>query len=157
MSDDTPADETPTDDALSVYDHLRPTTGEYPTGIYRVVGLGGDEMTLLRVADTDDRRANTGELHRVPTADRSAFEPAENPDGNRPATATMRASLDRLYWSARVFVQSLAAHPLPSTVALALFLAGEFGQGALLLSPLAASALILVGGLSLVYIGSGRF
>lgn len=152
MSDDTPADDTP-----SVYAHLRPAAGEYPSGIYRVVGTDGDGVTLLRVADADDRRVNTGELYRVPTADRSAFEPAENPDGNRSATTTMRASLDRLYWSARVFVQSLAAHPIASTIALALFLAGEFGQSTLSLSPLAASALIIVGGLSLVYIGSGRF
>ncbi|MBX0295473.1 hypothetical protein [Haloarcula nitratireducens] len=156
MVDDTPADETLADAALSVYDHLRPTTGGYPAGIYRVVGASEGDLALLRVADADDRRVNTGELYHVPAADRSAFEPAENPDGNRPATATMRSSLDRLYWSARVFVRSLAAHPIASAIALALFLAGEFGQGALSLSPLVASALIIVGGLSLVYIGSGR-
>ncbi|WP_324760108.1 hypothetical protein [Haloarcula montana] len=143
------------DTSPTVYDHLRPTTADYPAGIYRVVGVG-DEITLLRVSDADGRRANTGAVVTVPADSLAGFERAENPDGDRRPTAIVRSSLDNLYWSARAFVRTLAKRPLVSAGALALLLAGEFGQDLLSLTGLQAGALIVVGGLALVYVGSGR-
>ncbi|MDS0279174.1 hypothetical protein NDI85_15345 [Halomicroarcula sp. S1AR25-4] len=143
-------------DTPAVYDHYRPSGADYPDGVYRVVGTDDDGVTLLRVADAGGRRRHTGEVVTVPTADLSGFEATENPDGNRSRRAVVRSSLDGLYWSARAFVQTLAERPLLSTAALALLLAGEFGRDVLSLSGLQAGALIVVGGLALVYIGSGR-
>ncbi|MFC7074922.1 hypothetical protein [Haloarcula halophila] len=143
------------DASPTVYDHLRPTTADYPAGIYRVVGVG-DEVTLLRVSDADGRRANTGAVVTVPADSLAGFERAENPDGDRRPTAIVRSSLDNLYWSARAFVRTLAKQPLLSAGALALLLAGEFGQDLLSLTGLQAGALIVVGGLALIYVGSGR-
>lgn len=63
------------------YDHVR-ATDQSPVapGVYRVVGTG-DPVTLVRVADDDGRRRNTGEVVSVPAATLSAsFDPAENPD-----------------------------------------------------------------------------
>jgi hypothetical protein len=144
------------DTSPAVYDHLRPTTADYPAGVYRVVGVGDDGVTLLRVSDADGQRANTGEIVTVSTDSLAGFEGVENPDGNRRPTAIVRSSLDNLYWSARAFVRTLAKRPLVSAGALALLLAGEFGQGALSLTGVQAGALIVVGGLALVYVGSGR-
>ncbi|MFB6297081.1 MAG: hypothetical protein ABEH56_01010 [Salinirussus sp.] len=65
------------------YDHYRPT-GDYPDGVYRVVGTG-DPVVLVAVTDAEDTRVNSGRLVRVPVDDLAGFEPAENPDaGFRP-------------------------------------------------------------------------
>ena len=85
------------------YDHYRPTTDDYPDGVYRVVGAGEGDVTLLRVA-ADGRRVNGGTLVHVPQETlRSAFVDAENPDaGLRPwqavdwVVASARAVLDLL-------------------------------------------------------------
>ncbi|MFC6974882.1 hypothetical protein ACFQL1_09635 [Halomicroarcula sp. GCM10025709] len=143
-------------DSPAVYDHLRPTTADCPAGVYRVVGVGDDGATLLRVGDADEQRVNTGAVVTVPADSLAGFERADNPDGNRRPTALVRSSLDNFSWSARAFVRTLAKRPLVSAGALALLLAGEFGQDALSLTGLQAGVLIVVGGLALVYVGSGR-
>ncbi len=65
---------------LAVYDHVRPADADLPGGTYRVVGTADDRVTLLRVADADGRRANTGHLERVPREDLAGFESADDPD-----------------------------------------------------------------------------
>ncbi|WP_226005891.1 hypothetical protein [Natrinema salinisoli] len=69
-------------DSLAMRDHCRPIAGDYPDGIYRVVGTGEDTVTLFRVGDAEGRRVNTGEIVTVRDREFEAFEPAENPDGN---------------------------------------------------------------------------
>lgn len=143
-------------DPPSVYDHLQPTDIDYPDGTYRVVGTSEEAVTLLRVADADGRRVNTGEIVTVDSDELDGFEPAENPDGNRPLGAVVTSKLEMTYWSVRVFVQQLATHPLPTAVAVTLVVVGSFGERVLPLPEIVLSGLILVGSLGLAYVGSGR-
>ncbi len=63
------------------YDHVRAADGPVPPGVYRVVGVGGGRVTLLRVTDADGRRVNSGAVERVDRETLArAFESAENPD-----------------------------------------------------------------------------
>ncbi|WP_226481650.1 hypothetical protein [Natrinema amylolyticum] len=141
--------------SLTVRDHVRPTDGGYPAGIYRVVGTGDDTVTLLRVGDADGRRVNTGEIATVEEADLAAFEPADNPDGNRPLGATVRSELEMLYWRFRAFGQQLAARPFPTAVAAALVAVGYTGDSIGPLSEPVASVALFVGAVALAYVGSG--
>ena len=143
-------------DSPSVYDHLQPTDLGYPDGTYRVVGTSEDAVTLLRVADADGRRVNTGEIVTVDSDDLDEFGPAENPDGNRPLGAVVASKLEMTYWSVRVFVQQLATNPLPTAVAVTLVMVGSFGERVLSLPDIVITGLILVGSLGLAYVGSGR-
>ncbi|QCS43374.1 hypothetical protein [Natrinema versiforme] len=139
-----------------MHDHLRPTDSDYPDGIYRVVGTSGKTATLLRVGDPDGRRVNTGELERVAEAELEVFEPAANPDGNRPFGAAVASRLEMGYWSLRAFGQQLVARPLPAAVAGLLVVVGVVGEQIDTFPEPALSALILVGALGLAVIGSGR-
>jgi len=81
------------------YDHYRAEGASgIPDGVYRVVGVVDDDVTLLAVADAAGRRTHTGRLVRVP-AERVAadFAPASNPD----AGASVGAILDWLRWAPR--------------------------------------------------------
>lgn len=138
--------------SLSVFDHVRPTDAVYPDGVYRVVGTSDEAATLLRVADADGRRTNTGEIIAVGSDELDGFDPAENPDGNRPLGSAVASTLETLYWSGRAFGRELAAHPLPTAGAAALVLVGYVGP----LPDVALGASVLVGILGLAYIGSGR-
>lgn len=140
----------------AVSDHLRPTDADVPAGIYRVVGTGETDVTLLRVADADGRRVNTGEVLTVSDADLGGFESAENPDGNAPLGTHLRSALSSLYWSFRTFIEQLAANPLPTAVALGFLLAGRFGDSVVTLPDIVFDALVLLGVFGLVYVGSAR-
>jgi hypothetical protein len=142
--------------SLSVYDHLSPTDIDYPDGIYRVVGTSGEGVTLLRVADTDGRRINTGEIITVSYDDLDGFDPAENPDGNRPLGSVLTSGVETVYWSVRIFVQQLAAHPLLTVLAFAFISAGYFGEVITPLPEVVLDILTIAGALGLAYIGSGR-
>ncbi|WP_254763716.1 hypothetical protein [Natrinema marinum] len=142
--------------SLSLHDHVRPTTDDYPVGIYRVVGSGDETVTLLRVGEADGRRVATGEIVIVPDDDLEAFEPAENPDGNRPLGATVVSTVEMGYWSFRAFGKQLAARPFPAVVAVALVLIGVAGEGILPVPELVLTASVIAGGLSLALVGSGR-
>ena len=137
-------------------DHVRPTDGGFTDGIYRVVGTSDDEVTLLRVGDADGRRINTGIVATVSREELEAFEPAPNPDGNRPLGSVVASKLELIYWSPRAMGQQLIAHPIPAVVAGTLLLGGYVGERLVSLPPTVSSALIVVGALALVYIGSGR-
>lgn len=138
------------------YEHFRPEESDVPDGIYRVVGRDDRTVTLLRVADADERRAHTGETVTVTLEEFDGFGPAENPDGDRPYEGVLVSNLEMRYWSARAFVQQLAVNPRLSAVALTLVFAGVFGDRVLSLPDFVFSGLILLGSLSLAYIGGGR-
>lgn len=140
----------------AVYDHYRPTDAAYPDGTYRVVGVGDGTVTLLRVSDADGRRANTGELVSVAREEFDAFDPTENPDGNRPLTASTESAVQTAYWSIRAVGRELAAHPRPAAVAGAFVLFGAFGDQFWRVPEAALGASILVGSLGVAYVGSGR-
>ncbi|WP_226041009.1 hypothetical protein [Natrinema sp. DC36] len=142
--------------SLPMRDHVRPTTGDYPDGIYRVVGTGDESTTLLRVGDADGRRTTTGEIVTVADDDLETFEPVENPDGNRPLSATVASTARMSYWSLRAFGQQLAAQPLPTAVALALVLVGFVGEGVVPFPEIVLTVSVLVGSLGLAFIGGGR-
>ena len=142
--------------APSVYDHYRTTDDDYMDGVYRVVGIGDEEVTLLRVGKVDGRRINTGEVITVIQEELDGFEQAENPDGNRPIGEVLVSAPETAYWSVSAFLKELAARPVPTLVALGILLAGYFGEGVLPIPDLAFGALVLVGGLCLAYVGSGR-
>ena len=145
---------------LDPYDHVRPTVGaldgEYEPGIYRVVGTDGDSVTLLRVGDSDGRRVSSGTVVGVSSDELDAFEPAENPDGNRPLGARLVSLPATVGWSFVAFGQQLAARPLPAAAALALFAVGLVGESALGLQEPLATVIALVGALALTLLGSGR-
>ena len=140
----------------STTDHVRPTDFDSPNGIYRVVGTGDESVTLLRVGTPDGRRIHTGEIITVSDDAFDEFEPAENPDGNRPFGAAIVAMLETSYWSVRVFARQLAAHPLPTVLAVAAIVAGALGEAAVPLPDVVFVGLLLVGSLGLAVIGSGR-
>ncbi|MFB6147065.1 MAG: hypothetical protein ABEJ08_05200 [Halobacteriaceae archaeon] len=69
------------------YDHYRVEAGhDWAAGVYRVVGVDEETVTLLYVADPDGSRVNAGRVRRVPRTEfDSAFTEAANPDaGMRP-------------------------------------------------------------------------
>ena len=142
--------------APSVYDHYQKTDGDYKDGIYRVVGTGGENIALLRVGDSDGRRASTGELITVTQDELDGFELVENPDGNRSFGDVISSVPKKMYWSVRVFAEELVAHPLPAVVALSFVLIGSLGEGVVPIPEIGLGALIIAGSLGLAYIGSGR-
>jgi len=74
------------------YDHFRTTErADVASGVYRVVGTPGEDVTLLRVTDADGLRQHTGHVERVSVETLAeAFEPAENP-GNGGFGSFLRA------------------------------------------------------------------
>jgi len=140
----------------SVYDHFRVTDLDRPDGVYRVVGIDDDTVTVLRVADADGRRVNSGEIVTVRSDELAECPEADNPDGNRPLGEKVTSNLLMTYWSLRAFAQQLAVHPIPSVLAIALVAIGVVGEEFIQVPSVAQSALILVGSLGLAYIGSGR-
>lgn len=87
----------------SVDEHYRPHRGEYDPGVYRVVGVPED-VTLLRVADVDGRRAHTGEISHVPVdALETDFEVVDDPDAGFSPVALVWNQLQGLYWQVRKF------------------------------------------------------
>jgi len=150
---------TASDPAVSdprVSDHLRPASDDagLDPGVYRVVGTGEDDLTLLRVGDADGRRVNTGELATVDRVDLGEFEPADNPDGNRPAGETATGFLGDLVWQLRAFVGGLRANPLAATVAIGLIVVGHQGHRVLSVPESWLTAVYFLGVFGVVYLGA---
>jgi len=141
--------------AVSQYDHLRATDGAYESGTYRVVGSDEQSVILLRVGDDEGRRVNTGAVVRVDRDRLDSFEPAENPDGNRPLAGRLGGGLSGVYWSLRSFVAELVAHPIPAAVAIAVLLAGEFAEQIAVVPDSLSLPLVIAGVLCVTYVGSG--
>lgn len=137
--------------------HVTPASADAPDGVYRVVGAREDAVTLLRVGDADGRRVHTGELHAVSESAFAGFEPAPNPDGNRPLRTALTTRLSLPYWSLRAVLAQLSAHPIPAAVASAFVLAGAFGGRFVPLPDAAFGLSVLLGSLALASVGSGRF
>ncbi|MFB6251943.1 MAG: hypothetical protein ABEI27_09730 [Halobellus sp.] len=154
MSDEPPPSERVTEP--SVYDHLRPTVADYDSGVYRVVGVGDGQVTLLQVTDERDRRIHTGELLVVDHAALSGFESVENPQGSRSLGTAVGSVLETAYWSVRAFRQQLRMAPLSTAIATVTLVIGLVGDLADVLPSLLAGALIFLGSLGLAYVGSGR-
>jgi hypothetical protein len=88
---------------VDIREHYRPTTDDYPQGVYRVVGTG-NPVALLRVADADGRRSHTGHLERVPAEIlEEHFEQASDPDAGIDPIAGLTNALQGLYWQIRRF------------------------------------------------------
>jgi len=141
----------------TVYDHLRPTDGEAPAGIYRVVGTDSETVTLLRVGGPDGHRINTGQVHRVDRDVLEGFAPAENPDGNRSGEAALTGAAEVLYWSVHAFGRQLVRQPLLTTAALALVVVGSVGEPFVNAPEALFDVLVVVGALGLALVGGGRF
>ncbi len=87
-----------TEDQPEPYDHLR--AGEdapVESGVYRVVGVDEDRVTLLELTDERGRRRATGRLERVPHGALDGFEPASDPD-RRPARRLRNAVDGTIQW-----------------------------------------------------------
>ena len=144
----------------AVSDHVRPadttdapvdpgaTDAPVEPGVYRVVGASSESVTLLRVGAPDGRRVHTGDVVSVAHDDLGAFEPAENPDGNRPVTAALTDAVDGFVWGIRAFLDGLAARPLASLAAAVLLVAGHQGDRVVPGPDAVFTAASLVGGLS---------
>ncbi|QLH80341.1 hypothetical protein [Halosimplex pelagicum] len=144
---------------IAVYDHLRPTseaTDPSPVepGVYRVVGVGEGTVTLLRVGDADGYRVNTGEVATVDRDALAGFDPADNPDGNRPTGEKARRFAESVGWNLRAFVAGLRAHPALAAVALALVVVGHQGHRALSVPESWLTAVYFLGVLGVVYLGA---
>lgn len=64
-----------------VSDHYRPTNHAAPDGVYRVVGVDSERVTLLRVGDDAGRRVHTGTIESVARDDFGAnYTDAKDPD-----------------------------------------------------------------------------
>lgn len=97
------ADATPD---VTTGDHYRAgPDADLQPGVYRVVGVGDGEVTLLRVTDADGRRAHTGEVASVPAgAVGDALRPADDPDaGFHPVRAVVGA-LEGMVWEVRALL-----------------------------------------------------
>lgn len=141
-----PADREVTGDALAPYDHVRPAHDlDLTPGVYRVVGASDDAVTLLRVADGEGRRRNTGEVTTVERAALGGFERAANPDENRSLGARASGHLRGLWWSVRVLARTVVDRPVPGTAALALVVVGLFGDAFVSLPDGADTVLFLAG------------
>jgi hypothetical protein len=147
----------------AVYDHVRPPdsgdTGTDPgpdlePGVYRVVGVGEGTVTLLRVGDADGYRVNTGEVATVDRETLAAFDPADNPDGNRPLGEKARRFAGSLVWNLRAFVAGLVARPALAAVALALVVVGHQGHRVLSVPDSWLTAVYFLGVLGVVYLGA---
>lgn len=77
----------------AVHDHLRPTGADYPPGVYRVVGRD-EGLRLLRVADVDGTRVNTGEVYDVERTELDGFEPAPDLDAGRSPLSTLKSGFE---------------------------------------------------------------
>lgn len=148
MAPDTPPEPEP-------YDHLRPTDPAYPDGVYRVVGVGRERVTLLRVAE-DGRRVHTGVVVTVERAALDAFDSAGNPDGQVPPARAVRDVVRTGYWSARTFLAQAARRPAVSLAAGGLVVAGAVELAVVPFGDVGDGVVILAGAGALVAVGSGR-
>jgi hypothetical protein len=144
-------------DQVSVYDHFQVSSGDYPNGTYRVVGVGEETITLLKIGDEDDRRVHTGKIIIIRSDEVEELDQVEGPELSKRTSAAVKSVLETGYWSSRVFARELAKHPTPTVIAAVFVLLGYFDVGILpSFSSTVSGLLIIIGSLGLAYIGSGR-
>lgn len=135
-----------------VGDHVRSTTDTPGPGVYRVVGVSGESVTLLHVADSDGRRQHTGETSSVTVEALDSMERTTNPDENRPVSAAIAAQLDGFWWSLRLIEKRARQRPLLSVPAIVLIVVGLVGERYLPIPELITTLSFLVGALTLVFL-----
>lgn len=83
-----------------ICDHVEAPGDDHVPGVYRVVGVDEETVTLLRVTDADGNRRATGE---VVTAERplSGFESASDPDAGIHPLRSLRNQLQGAVWELR--------------------------------------------------------
>jgi hypothetical protein len=142
---------------IYLYDHFQVSSGDYPNGIYRVVGVGEDTVTLLKIGDEDGRRVHTGEIITLELDEVEKLDRVTDPEPNQRTSAVVKSVLETGYWSLRVFARELAKHPIPTVIAAVFVLLGYSGGGILpSFSSTVSGLLVILGSLGLAYIGSGR-
>ncbi|KTG11573.1 hypothetical protein AUR64_03490 [Haloprofundus marisrubri] len=139
-----------------MYAHYQSTAGNRSDGTYRVVGISDESVTLLRITDADGKRVHTGQTVTVARDSLGDYEVVDNPDETFSFEGTVSSAVEALYWTSRVFAAQLLTHRLLSSIAVALVLIGFLGDEAVPLPDFASSILVLIGTLTLVYIGNGR-
>jgi len=136
----------------AIGDHLEPTTDTHDPGVYRVVGHGDRTVTLLRVGDADGRRVHTGELQTVRAAT-DEFEQTAAP--RRPSlAATLVAPVRDTVWELRASLATLRHRPTQTALAAVPLVVAVAGDGHLPGS--VVGGLVVVGGVALAAVGSGR-
>ncbi|MDZ7746181.1 MAG: hypothetical protein U5K28_06590 [Halobacteriales archaeon] len=144
-------------DAPTVGDHLAIEHADIQSGVYRVVGVGDQRVTLLLVGDEGARRIHTGQV--VSAVDQTAldaFESADPPTRQRSLAESARAGLSVGYWSMRANARQLRARPI-QTAAITLLLAGGLLLDVFNLVPEAvASALVIGASILFVLVVVGR-
>lgn len=143
-------------DSVSVSDLLAVDGADYPGGTYRVVGTDDDTVTALRIGGVDGRRIHTGEVVTIDRDELDGFAPADPPDSSRSLADSVASVPATAYWSVRALASQLRDRPVPGGLAVTLFVAGAIGGPVLPVSELVLDAMVLVGGLGLAAIGSGR-
>lgn len=137
-------------------DHLATEHADYRSGVYRVVGVGDRQVTLLLVGDGDEKRIHTGAVISVPLSELDGFASVEPPTRRRSLRESIRAGRSVGYWSLRANARQLRARPT-QTALVALLLGGGLVLDVLNLVPDAVStALVVVGSLLLVFVVTGR-
>ncbi|MFB6148821.1 MAG: hypothetical protein ABEJ48_04075 [Halobacteriales archaeon] len=140
----------------STFDHLCPTTTDYPDGVYRVVGTDRTTVTMLRITDGDGNRRHTGDVITIDRTDLDGFASVTEPTTTRSIGAIARSAPTTMYWSIRAFGREVRAHPLAAIPALVLLIVGLVDPLNTALPDRLDGLLMIVGSLSLAYIGSGR-
>lgn len=96
------AGDAPTGDVGDAADGNAATAGtDLAPGVYRVVGVGEREATLLRVTDADGRRVRSGHVEHVAAATVAALDPAEDPDAGAGPVRALASLAQGLFWSVR--------------------------------------------------------
>lgn len=87
-------------ESLEIRDHVEASGDEHVPGVYRVVGIDEESVTLLRVTDGDGTRRATGAVVTVerPLVD---FQSAPDPDAGIDPVRWFRNQLQGAVWELR--------------------------------------------------------
>ncbi|RNJ26602.1 hypothetical protein [Halosegnis longus] len=140
----------------TVGDHLATDHRDYRSGVYRVVGVGDRQVTLLVVGDEEGKRLHTGEVVSVPRSALDDFAAVEPPTRRQSLRESIQAGRSIGYWSLRSNARQLRARPTQTAV-VALLLGGGLLLDVLNLAPeTVTAALVVAGSLLFVFVATGR-
>jgi hypothetical protein len=98
-------------------------------GVYRVVGVDDERVTLLAVGTPDGDRVHTGRIERVDRAALAAFEPTDSPDPEG-VFAALGEQFGGVALTARYAPRRMARRPLQTVVGVVLYAVDAFDLGA---------------------------
>ncbi len=137
-------------------DHVATEHPDHRSGVYRVVGVGDRQVTLLLVGDEEGKRIHTGDVVSVALSEFDGFESVEPPTRRQSLRESIRAGRAIGYWSLRANTRQLRARPA-QTALVALLLGGGLLSDVLNLAPEPVStALVVAGSLLFVLVVTGR-